>query len=401
MALQAFRAAAASGEGGGTAAAAAPTSLLMDRGRGPGLNTGTYLERAVGEALRSECGDADITMADVKRRFGKRLIFITTELDSGKERKLTPETDPDLPVRIGVRMSMGIPGVFEPYIYEGHAYCDGGMISGEPRARTLAAAPARAAILSLGRLPTQRRARELMGSRVASPIPADDFPMDALPSSKPRLGLCVKQKAFVQYHLPQVDALVADPSVLAGAPLVRSELEGMGDELWKRGVYATRDLADFATTCVNIMMDANLDLQIEKALRTDAPAAPQERGGSFGGLSSLSKGLRDTLLSPAPAPAAEPETPTRAVLCEPTRSDERKRSIFNLAPQIITLCSGGLQPFDFAMRPDQHHELYLAGQLFTHLHASQHGRDDERQPPPVMTDEQMIKTLLLMLHLDP
>jgi len=337
--------------------ASAPAALLMDRGRGPGINSGGYLERAVGEALRSECGDADITMADVKRRFGKRLIFITTELDSGKERKLTPETDPDLPVRIGVRMSMGIPGVFEPYIYEGHAYCDGGMIN--------------------------------------------DFPMDALPSSKPRLGLCVKQKAFVQYHLPQVDALVADPSVLAGAPLVRSELEGMGDELWKRGVYATRDLADFATTCVNIMMDANLDLQIEKALRTDAPAAPQERGGSFGGLSSLSKGLRDTLLSPAPAPAAEPETPTRAVLCEPTRSDERKRSIFNLAPQIITLCSGGLQPFDFAMRPDQHHELYLAGQLFTHLHASQHGRDDERQPPPVMTDEQMIKTLLLMLHLDP
>ena len=259
-------------------------------------------------------------------------------------------------------MSMGIPGLFEPFGYEGHVYCDGGMIN--------------------------------------------DFPMNALPADTTRLGLCVKQKAYVQYHLPQVDALVDGAHALEGAPCVRSELEGMGDELWKRGVYRTRDLADFSATCVNIMMDANLDLQIERVQNGPEPVPASSgfgtRLGSFQGLrQSLLTPAVDYLTSPATAPAAEAEEPPSPHASGSKRLDESKRSIFNLAPQILTLCSGGLQPFDFALRPGQHHELYLMGQLFTHLHATQLGRDDGRKPRAVMSDEQVLKTLLLMLHLDP
>lgn len=43
----------------------------------------------------------------------------------------------------------------------------------------------------------------------------------------------------------------------------------------------------------------------------------------------------------------------------------------------------------------------LAGQLFTHMHACQMGKSKEDGLRPVMSDEQMIKTLLLILHLDP
>ena len=46
-------------------------------------------------------------MKQVLDRFGKRLIIVVTELDTGKERHLTPEEDPHLPVRVAVRMSMG------------------------------------------------------------------------------------------------------------------------------------------------------------------------------------------------------------------------------------------------------------------------------------------------------
>lgn len=54
----------------------------------------------------------------VKAQYGKRLVILVTELDTGRERQLTPETDPDLPVRVAVRMSMGVPGLMEPFRYE-------------------------------------------------------------------------------------------------------------------------------------------------------------------------------------------------------------------------------------------------------------------------------------------
>jgi len=53
---------------------------------------------------------------------GKRLVILACELDSGKERRFTPETDPELPLRVAVRMSMGVPGLMEPFSYRG----DGG-----------------------------------------------------------------------------------------------------------------------------------------------------------------------------------------------------------------------------------------------------------------------------------
>jgi predicted acylesterase/phospholipase RssA len=296
-------------------------ALLMHRGHGPGINSGGVLESLVGEALRAKCGRADITMRQILERHGKRLILIATELDTGKERRLTPETDPNLPVRVAVRMSMGIPGVFEPFKYEGHVYVDGGMIN--------------------------------------------DFPVDALPPGDGRLGLCVKQKGYVSYHMGSVESIVGSAE-LESTPQLQRELVGAQDRLWRTGVYPTRDIPSLATTCLNVMMDANLDLQIEKSTERAWRASGEEGSDE------------DEALSPF------------------TR--RRQRSLFNLAPQILTLCSGGLQPFDFSLTREQHHELYLLGQLFAHLHASQHGRGDGL--PAVMTDEQKAKTLLLMLYLD-
>ena len=52
---------------------------------GPGINSGAVLESMVGDAIRDKCGDADITLGQVKTRFGKRLVIIVSELDSGRE----------------------------------------------------------------------------------------------------------------------------------------------------------------------------------------------------------------------------------------------------------------------------------------------------------------------------
>ena len=108
------------------------------------------------QALRSKCGTADITLGQVRARYGKRLIIIVTELDSGRERRLTPESDPDLPLRVAVRMSMGVPGIMEPFRYQGHVYCDGGM--------------------------------------------TNDFPIGVLPEGG-RIGLMVRPKEWVAYNM--------------------------------------------------------------------------------------------------------------------------------------------------------------------------------------------------------
>ena len=58
-------------------------------------------------------------------------MILACELDSGKERRFTPETDPELPVRVAVRMSMGVPGLMEPLRYRGPRGGDGGDGDGD------------------------------------------------------------------------------------------------------------------------------------------------------------------------------------------------------------------------------------------------------------------------------
>jgi predicted acylesterase/phospholipase RssA len=104
----------------------------ITRGNGPGLTSGVLFERTIGDSLLLKCGKPDITLLEVRRRFGKRLVIVVTELNSGKERHLTPETHPHMPVRVAVRMSMGVPGLMEPFRYGDNLYCDGAMTNDFP-----------------------------------------------------------------------------------------------------------------------------------------------------------------------------------------------------------------------------------------------------------------------------
>ena len=71
--------------------------------------------------------------------------------------------------RVAVRMSMGVPGLVEPYRYQRHVYCDGGM--------------------------------------------CNDFPMNALPDDGHRLGLMVPP-ARLEPAAPGLDRRFRPPSAL-------------------------------------------------------------------------------------------------------------------------------------------------------------------------------------------
>uniref|UniRef100_A0A7S0JFX3 PNPLA domain-containing protein n=1 Tax=Calcidiscus leptoporus TaxID=127549 RepID=A0A7S0JFX3_9EUKA len=344
--------------------AVAPLAL----GNGPGVNTGQLLERLTGDALANKCGDADITLGQVARAFGKRLVIIVTELDSGREKRLTPESDPDLPVRVAVRMSMGVPGLMEPFLYNGHVYCDGGMMN--------------------------------------------DFPMDALPESG-RLGLMVRPVEWVAFNSSVLEEIVGQ-SALDSVPGVKQDLAAVAQRLKHAGVYSVRNPIDFFMTCIQVMMDANLMLQIRAS--TEIHAAQSEVGRLWKAMSSTASSVKsgvNSLLSrqatqtvgerlgAETTPAADAHAGVPPAVAPPTTGQGGDApfaaGLSKLAPQIMTLCAGELDAFDFGLTADMHKDLYRVGQLCVHMHAAQ--LEGEARGPQVMTFLARLQVILLMLHL--
>jgi len=357
----------------------APRALRdLAEGNGPGLNSGAELESLIGHALASrpgisptelcrcgsgqtfkECCAKDITMGEVLQTFGKRLVILCTELDTGRERQLTPETDPNLPVRVAVRMSMGVPGLCEPFRYERHVYCDGGM--------------------------------------------CNDFPLNALPEDSHRLGLMVRPKEWVLYNLGDLSSIfgpsdAAAPS--AGEHTVYEEVMRTEQRLKEKGIYPVRDALDLMMTSIQTMMDANLALQIRTAQLQ--ARAPSDDGG--GGKWSFLRGAF-TMLPPWPTVVSK-KNEAEVVAPSPAAS----QGLFSLVPHILTLSGGSFSPFDFALGKDQHYQLYLSGQLGVHLAAAQHtvalhpsDRTSGAKYPwgeAVLSEQSKLRALSYMLHLD-
>lgn len=377
---------------------AAPRSLQeISESNGPGLNSGAVMEQLIGDALEgaplADLARArgivmrDITLGEVLEVYGKRLVIIVTELDTGRERRLTPDvingrTDRHLPVRVAVRMSMGVPGLFEPFRYQGHVYCDGGMMN--------------------------------------------DFPMNALPNDGHRLGLMVRPKPWVKAHLGALKGRVKG-WLESSAPGRASELQEwlaewlQADKAMQQGpsslqvstsIYPVRDTFDLMETCMQTMMDANLNLQILNAHREGRSVARQSRWRgmvppSLEGMvppslwRSASEDVME-LVAPKRAPAVPTPltergeraegggdeandaavTPGEAEQTWPVEEEElleaeeddeemARRSFFVLSPQILTLCGGSFSPFDFSLSATQHKQLFLSGQLSVHLAASE------------------------------
>jgi len=205
---------------------------------------------------------------------------------------------------------MGVPGLMEPFEYNGHYYCDGGMVN--------------------------------------------DFPMNALPDDGHRLGLMIRPLDWIEYNYGGVQTVV-DTDVrmkeqMEKLPKVMEFMKSYQSKT-KEGLFSVRDPLNLALTSVTVMMDANLMLQVKAALAK-----------------------------------------SKAV------------SVTDLAPEILTICGGRLDPFDFMMAPEQHRDLYNSGQASVHLHArrvSQKASSEGEPHEEIMSEESHLKFLLFFLHMDP
>ncbi|XP_069111424.1 uncharacterized protein [Argopecten irradians] len=113
-------------------------SLLPNLVRGYGWNPGNRIYEWFGSVMKRKTNDPDITFGELYRdkRFNKELCVVVTNLNHMTEEYCHPKTTPDMPIRLAVRMSMSIPGMFQatPYTVNGETnlYVDGGVLCNYP-----------------------------------------------------------------------------------------------------------------------------------------------------------------------------------------------------------------------------------------------------------------------------
>lgn len=73
-----------------------------------------------------------ITMKDISTLLKKNLTVITYNLTQHKIESITPETHPDLPCLIALRMTANIPVIFSRFFYYNCEYIDGGFLNNVP-----------------------------------------------------------------------------------------------------------------------------------------------------------------------------------------------------------------------------------------------------------------------------
>ncbi|XP_048754204.1 uncharacterized protein LOC125665551 isoform X4 [Ostrea edulis] len=111
-------------------------SLLPNLLSGYGWNPGNRIYNWFGEMMEQAMGNKDITFGELYEKTGKELCVVVTNLNHMTEEYCHVKTTPDMPIRLAVRMSMAIPGMFQAtnYTYNGetNTYVDGGVICNYP-----------------------------------------------------------------------------------------------------------------------------------------------------------------------------------------------------------------------------------------------------------------------------
>lgn len=108
-----------------------------------GLDDGTYFVACLVDMLMDVGMDPHMTLGDLHRRTGKRLITTVVQTNTKEVMYFGPESHPDLPVTSALRASACLPFVFVPFELDGRLYADGGIRENYPILRALHDAEAR------------------------------------------------------------------------------------------------------------------------------------------------------------------------------------------------------------------------------------------------------------------
>ncbi len=103
-------------------------NLLLNHG----IDTGAKIMYVLTNFLKIKYELDDITFSQHYKLTNKKLVVIGTNFSKGTEAIFSHEKTPDMSVLTAVRISISIPVVFTPVLYEGEYYVDGALINNFP-----------------------------------------------------------------------------------------------------------------------------------------------------------------------------------------------------------------------------------------------------------------------------
>lgn len=92
-----------------------------------GLDSGKCIDSLVGSLL-----DEGLTFRQVKEQYDTQLVVCVTNITRRQAMYLGPDTHPDMPVALAIRMSCSVPLYFAAVEYEGEWFVDGSIVDNFP-----------------------------------------------------------------------------------------------------------------------------------------------------------------------------------------------------------------------------------------------------------------------------
>jgi NTE family protein len=101
-----------------------------------GAAPGNYIYNFLGDVIKEKTGNSDYTIKQLWIDKKIKLVIVGTNMNTSSSRYFYPDSknnmDFDIPIRKAIRISMSIPFLFEPVIYDGDYYVDGGVLDNYP-----------------------------------------------------------------------------------------------------------------------------------------------------------------------------------------------------------------------------------------------------------------------------
>lgn len=127
-------------------------TCLESLGLDPGIHWSAFLSAMLFEQLQVR----DITFRQLAKVTGKVLVVCVTNLSKVRREYMSVDTTPDMSVLLAVRMSMAVPVLYAPVLYQGSLYVDGGVLDNLPLAHFDKSGPPATLALHLQRVEARR-----------------------------------------------------------------------------------------------------------------------------------------------------------------------------------------------------------------------------------------------------
>jgi NTE family protein len=97
-----------------------------------GLYPGDAFYNYLGIVIKDLTGSPNTTFKQVRNKFGNDLVLTGCNVDTQKLVYFSADSDPDMPIRLAVRISSSFPFFFKSIVYKNDHYVDGGMLNNMP-----------------------------------------------------------------------------------------------------------------------------------------------------------------------------------------------------------------------------------------------------------------------------